>query len=102
MAKTGHCVHVTTISQALDKSGLYGRMARRKALLKNAHLESRLRYPKKTVHILKPRGKTFHGMMKPRWNSLAEMQNVTFGANPTQHIIQNTIPTVKHGGGSIM
>ena len=23
MAKTGHCVHVTTISQALHKSGLY-------------------------------------------------------------------------------
>ena len=34
MAKTGHCVHVTTISQALYKSGLYGRVARRKTLLK--------------------------------------------------------------------
>ena len=27
MAKTGHCVHVTTISQALKKSGLHRRMA---------------------------------------------------------------------------
>ena len=33
MAKTGHCVHVTTISQALHESGLYGRVARRKPLL---------------------------------------------------------------------
>ena len=32
MAKTGHCVHVT-ICQALRKSGLYGRVARRKPLL---------------------------------------------------------------------
>ena len=30
MAKIGQCVHVATISQALHKSGLYGRVARRK------------------------------------------------------------------------
>ena len=30
MTKTGHCVYVTTIYQALHKSGLYGRVARRK------------------------------------------------------------------------
>ena len=30
MAKTGHSVHVTTISQALHKSGLYSRVVRRK------------------------------------------------------------------------
>ena len=49
MAKTGHCVHVKTISQALHKSGLYGRVAGRKPLLKKAHLESRLRYAKKQL-----------------------------------------------------
>ena len=47
MVKTGHCVHVTTISQALHKSGVYGGVARRKPLLKNAHLESHLRYANK-------------------------------------------------------
>ena len=47
MVKTGHCVHVTTISQALHKSGLSGRLARRKPLLKKAHPESCLRYAKK-------------------------------------------------------
>ena len=35
MAKTGHCVHVKTIYQALHKCGLYGRVARRKPLFKN-------------------------------------------------------------------
>ena len=49
MAKTGHCVHVTTISQALLKSGMYGRMTIRKPLLKKAHLESPLRYAKKPL-----------------------------------------------------
>ena len=43
MAKTGHGLHVTTISQALHKSGLYGKVARRKPLLKKAHLKSHLR-----------------------------------------------------------
>ena len=54
MAKTGHRVHVITISQALHKSGLYGR----KPLLKKAHLESCLRYAKKPlwrfwIHVAK-------------------------------------------------
>ena len=70
MAKTGHCEHVT-ISQAFHKSGLYGRVARRKPLLKKAHLESHLRYAKTTSEILKPCGKTFCGLTKPRWNFLA-------------------------------
>ena len=34
MAKTGHCVQVTTVSQAVHKSGLDGKVARRKTLLK--------------------------------------------------------------------
>ena len=53
MAKTGHCVHVTTTSQALHKSGLYGRVARRKSLLKKAHLESHLRDAKKPLQSLR-------------------------------------------------
>ena len=47
MVKIGLCVHVTTISQALHKSGLHGEVAGRKPLLKKAHLESHLRYAKK-------------------------------------------------------
>ena len=51
MVNNGHCVHVKTISQALHKSGLYSRVARRKPLLKKAHLESCLRYVKKKLWI---------------------------------------------------
>ena len=38
MAKTGHCVHVTTISQALHKSDLNSRVSRRKPLFKKPTL----------------------------------------------------------------
>ena len=48
MVKTDHCVHVT-ISQALHKYSLYGKVATRKPLLKKAHLESHLRYGKKSL-----------------------------------------------------
>ena len=36
MARTGHCVHVTTISKAFHKSGLYGRVVRKKPLFKKS------------------------------------------------------------------
>ena len=47
MAKTGHCVYVTTISQAPHKYGLKGRVARKKLLLKKAHLDSHLKNAEK-------------------------------------------------------
>uniref|UniRef100_A0AAY5KFD4 Transposase Tc1-like domain-containing protein n=1 Tax=Esox lucius TaxID=8010 RepID=A0AAY5KFD4_ESOLU len=39
MTKSGHCVHVTTISQILHKCDLYGRVARKKPLLKKDHMQ---------------------------------------------------------------
>ena len=101
MAKTGHCVHVTTISQALHKSGLYGRVARRKPLLKKAHLESRLRYAKNHS------GDSEAMWQKVLWSDETKME--LFGLNAKRYVWykpahhpKNTIPTVKHGGGSIM
>ena len=41
-----------------------------------------------TPEILKPCGKSFCGLIQPRWNFLATMQNVMFDANPTQHMTQ--------------
>jgi len=46
MAGTGQSVHMTTISQALHKAGLYGRVARKKPFLKKCHTQSCLRYAK--------------------------------------------------------
>ena len=90
MVKTDHCVYVTTISQALHKSGLYGRVARRKPLLKKAHLESRLRYAKNHSGDFEAR------WQKVLWSDKTKME--LFGRNekryvwekPTQHTTQRT------------
>ena len=42
--QVGESVHRTTISCALHKSGLYGRVARRKPLLKESHKKSPLQF----------------------------------------------------------
>ena len=103
MAKTGHCVHVTTISQALHKCGLYSTVARRKPSLKKAHRESRLRNAKNNS------GDSEAVLQKVLWSNKTKME--LFGLNAkcyvwgkpnTAHYPENTIPTVKHGCGSIM
>ena len=45
LIKTGRCVHGITISQALHKSGLYGRVARRKPSLKQEKEQSEIADP---------------------------------------------------------
>ena len=105
MAKTGHCVHVTTTSQALQKSGLYGRVAIRRPLLKKkkTHLESRLRYAKKHS------GDSEATWQNVLWSDETKMDLFDLNAKRyvwykpnTAHYPKNTIPIVKHGGGSIM
>ena len=102
-AKTGHCVHVITISQALHKSGLYSRVARRKPLLKKPHLESHLR---KAINHSRDSEDMWQKVL---WLNKTWME--VFGQNAkcyvwhkpnTAHHPKNTIPTLKHGGGSIM
>uniref|UniRef100_A0A8C9YNW9 Transposase Tc1-like domain-containing protein n=1 Tax=Sander lucioperca TaxID=283035 RepID=A0A8C9YNW9_SANLU len=48
-AQVGESTHRTTISHALHKSGLYGRVARRKPLLKQSHKKSHLQFA--TSHV---------------------------------------------------
>ena len=72
-AQLGESVHRTTISQALHKSGLYGRVARRESLVKQSHAVF----------------------------GLNEKHHVWQKTN-TSHDPEHTLPTVKHGGGSIM
>ncbi|MGH0164277.1 UNVERIFIED_CONTAM: hypothetical protein FKN15_046784 [Acipenser sinensis] len=41
-AELGDTVHTATIARVLQKTGLYGRVAKRKPLLKKTHIKSRL------------------------------------------------------------
>uniref|UniRef100_A0A803JNW0 Tc1-like transposase DDE domain-containing protein n=1 Tax=Xenopus tropicalis TaxID=8364 RepID=A0A803JNW0_XENTR len=102
-AQVGESVHRTTISRALHKVGLYGRVARRKPLLTENHKKSRLQFA--TSH----EGDTANMWKKVLWSDETKLE--LFGQNAkryvwrktnTAHHSEHTIPTVKYGGGSIM
>nr|ACV85768.1 transposase [Acipenser fulvescens]ACV85769.1 transposase [Acipenser fulvescens] len=102
-AELGDTVHTATIARVLHKTGLYGRVAKRKPLLKKTCIKSRLEFPRRHV-----------GDSETKWKKILwfdETKIEPFGLNAkryvwrkpnTAHHPENTIPTVKHGGGSIM
>ncbi len=90
----GESCRKSTITAALHQSGLYGRVARRKPLLSARHMKARMEFAN-TWRIL--------------WSDETKIE--LFGLNSkryvwrkpgTAHHLSNTVPTVKHGGGSIM
>ncbi|KAG2459911.1 TCB1 transposase, partial [Polypterus senegalus] len=93
----------TTISAAIHESGLYGRVARRKPLLSKRHMAARLEFAKRHLKD----SQTMRN--KILWSD--EIKIELFVVNARRHVWRkpgiahhqaNTIPTVKHGGGSIM
>ncbi|KAG2457243.1 TC1A transposase, partial [Polypterus senegalus] len=93
----------TTISAAIHQSGLYGRVARRKPLLSKRHMVARLEFTKRHLKD----SQTMRN--KILWSDETKIK--LFAVNARQHVWRkpgtahhqaNTIPTVKHGGGSIM
>uniref|UniRef100_A0AAZ3SLG3 Transposase Tc1-like domain-containing protein n=1 Tax=Oncorhynchus tshawytscha TaxID=74940 RepID=A0AAZ3SLG3_ONCTS len=102
-AEVGDSVHRKTISRILHKSGLYGRVARRKPFLKDIHKKCCLKFA--TSHL----GDTPNMWKKVLWSDETKIE--LFGNNAkcyvwrksnTAHHPEHTLPTVKHGGGSIM
>ncbi|KAG2466802.1 TC1A transposase, partial [Polypterus senegalus] len=93
----------TTISAAIQQSGLYGRVARRKPLLSKRHMAAHLEFAKRHLKD----SQTMRN--KILWSDETKIE--LFGVNARRHVWRkpgtahhqaNTIPTVKHGGGSIM
>ncbi|KAG2468484.1 TCB1 transposase, partial [Polypterus senegalus] len=93
----------TTISAAIHQSGLYGRVARRKPLLSTRHMAARLEFVKRHLRD----SQTMRN--KILWSDETKIE--LFGVSArrrvwrkpgTAHYQANTIPIVKHGGGSIM
>ncbi|KAG2468178.1 TC1A transposase, partial [Polypterus senegalus] len=93
----------TTISAAIHQSGLYGRVARRKPLLSKRHMAARQEFAKRHLKD----SQTMRN--KILWSDKTKIE--LFGVNVRRHVWRkpgtthnqaNAIPTVKHGGGSIM
>ena len=99
----GKKVSVTTIRRCLRNSGLFGRVARRKPLLSAHHRRNRLSFAKRHLHW------TFHDWEKIIFSDESRFQ--LFYSNGRTYVRRRKgeefkehciIPTVKHGGGSIM
>ncbi len=92
----GESCRKSSITAALHQSGLYGRVARRKPLLSARYMKKHLKDSKMVTN-------------KILWSDETKIE--LFGLNSkryvwrkpgTAHHLSNTVPTVKHGGGSIM
>jgi hypothetical protein len=83
----------TTIFAALQQSGLYDRVARRKPLLSKRPMTSRLEFAKRHLKDSQT--------MKNKILWTDETKIELFGLNAKHHIWRNPV-TVKNGGGSIM
>ena len=86
----------TTIYAALHQPDIYGRAARRKPLLCKRHMTARLQFAKRHLKD----SETIRN--KILWSDETNIE--LFGLNAKRHVWREpgTIPTVKHGGGSIM
>ncbi len=92
----GESCRKSTITAALHQSGLYGRVARRKPILSARYMKKHLKDSKMVTN-------------KILWSDETKIE--LFGLNSKQYVwrkpgtahhLSNTVPTVKHGGGSIM
>ncbi|GFW68815.1 transposable element Tc1 transposase [Trichonephila clavipes] len=99
----GRSVSAETVRRVLKKAGYNGRVARKKPLIGKRNRIKRLKFAKE--HILKP---------QRFWNEVIfsdESKFNIFGSDGrrmvwrkpnTSHHPKHTIPTMKHGGGSVM
>ncbi|KAG2458520.1 TC1A transposase, partial [Polypterus senegalus] len=99
----GEASRRTTISAAIHQLGLYGRVARRKPLLSKRHMAAHLEFVKRHLKD----SQTMRN--KILWSDETKIELFSVNARchvwrkpGTAHHQANTIPTVKHGGGSIM
>ncbi|KAK3536212.1 hypothetical protein QTP86_000193 [Hemibagrus guttatus] len=90
----------TTISAALHQSGLYDRVAKWKPLLSKRHMTSHLEFAKRHLKD-SDHEKQNSGLRLNKLFGLNGKRNV-WRKPGTAHHLANTIPTVKHGVGSIM
>lgn len=96
-------VHDSTIRKTLGKNGIHGRVPRRKPLLTKKNIKARLTFAKN--HLDHPQS-FWENVL---WTDQTKVE--LFGRNASRYIWRkkntafdkkNIVPTVKHGGGSVM
>lgn len=103
LAEAGKSVSLSTVKRVLYRHGLKGHSPRKKPLLQKKHKKARLQFA--NAH----RDKDLNFWRHVLWSDETKIE--LFGHNDNRYIWRkkgeackpkNTIPTVKHGGGSIM
>ena len=90
-AETGETLHTTTVARILHLSKLYGRMAKRKPLLKTAHVKSPLEFTQRYVGDFTVKWKKVLCSDETKMELfLAIRLDTMFGAHQTLHITTNT------------
>uniref|UniRef100_A0A8C7GLA1 Transposase Tc1-like domain-containing protein n=1 Tax=Oncorhynchus kisutch TaxID=8019 RepID=A0A8C7GLA1_ONCKI len=103
LEETGTKVSISSVKRVLYRHNLKGRSARKKPLLQNHHKKARLQFA--TAH-----GDKYHTFWRNvLWSDETKIE--LFAHNDHRYVwrkkgdackLKNTIPTMKHGGGSIM
>ena len=103
LAAAGTKVSTATIRRTLNAEGLHARTPRRKPLLNQKHKKARLHYAQN--HINKSQ-RFWNSVL---WSDETKLelfrpmdQRYVWRKKNEAHAEKNTLPTVKHGGGSVM
>ncbi|KAI4901976.1 hypothetical protein NFI96_005910 [Prochilodus magdalenae] len=92
----GTTVYKVTVGNTLRRHSLKSCMARRVPLLKSAHVQARLKFAHDHLDDLE------ESWEKALWSDGLNSTCRVWRTKNDQYHPKNTIPTVKHGGGSIM
>ena len=97
----GPSVSDRTIRRCLSQIGLHGRWPRRTPLLKANHKKD-WSFPKCILTSHKAFGRMSFGQMRQNWSFLAKSHQLYVHRRKNEaYKEKNTVPTVKHGGGSV-
>ncbi|GFT82352.1 transposable element Tc1 transposase [Trichonephila clavipes] len=99
----GRSVSAETVRRVLRKAGYNGRVARKKPLIGKRNRVKRLKFAEE--HILKPQQFSNEVIFsdESKFNIFGSDGRRMVSRKPnTSHHPKHTIPTVKHGGGSVM
>ena len=96
-------IHISTFQRSLHESGLHGRIAEKKPLLKDTNNKKRLAWVKKHKQWTLDWWKSVLWSDESKWELFGSICHVFVRRRVGEWMISAcVVPTVKHGGGCVM